>query len=179
MKSKLILRDIAPHYDLFKTPRARRLIEEIIDTGLHEIVGAEAIVERALADASNGKYTFINAAHCDYSDGSECKTASLRATVKNGIKSTISFHGDISNLSTSAGVYKTGDLRVVIYNPLGGGSLMYYYLPLAVWRSLVSHGGSNASSNKGRIMFSFSANTLDIPKFRGYEVGSFEELAKK
>lgn len=95
----------------------------------------------------------------DYTDGSDCKTASLtlRTSSKNRYK------GDISALGT-----KIGDLRCVIWNEQKD-EVEFYFIPHKEWKWFANKGGTNI--------------TLDASRFDGritriaeYKVDSFDEL---
>lgn len=124
-----------------------------------------------------GGYEFVDGAHYDFSDGTECKTASVGINPSdkrypNGYRATI------SNMSSGAGVNKTGDTRVVMYNHLTD-SVHFLYIPKDhVGREL--HITRNSSSNIGRIEATFNSKKSEFcKKIKPYFVDSFEVLAQR
>ncbi len=127
----------------------------------------EYLIEECFAHL--GKYSYTDTAHCDYSDGSDSKTASIRTIPAAGN----SYRGEISGVSTSGGGLKQGSLRCVIYNP-HTDSLMYYLLPKSWWsRNLTLHPTTGA----GKIIFTYNKTKDTIPRFEQYRVSSFRRLA--
>lgn len=129
----------------------------------------EHLIEETLSIV--GKYKHINAAHADFSDGSDSKTASISIT-PNFNRANI-FAGCIGNVVSRAGVQKIGALRCIIYNP-HYSTLMYYYLPKSFWETILETGKAN--SNK--IRFTYNIGTDEIAKFERFRKDDFEELAK-
>ncbi len=83
---------------------------------LVKLLGKSAGVlwEETLPTISDDKYEFVDEAHYDFSDGTEAKTASVSSNPVGGKGN--SYKGAITNVADYKGVYKTGDLRVAVYN---------------------------------------------------------------
>ena len=88
-----------------------------------------ALWERALPIISGGKYKFVDANGYDMSDGTEAKTASVFPNPRK-YKGKPGHHytGSITNVADYKGKFKTGDLRVAVYNP-HVGRVDYFYIP--------------------------------------------------
>lgn len=129
----------------------------------------EKLVEECLA--ALGPYTYINAAHADFSDGTDSKTASIRLNpVKLG---QFTCRGEIAGVTSVAGQLKSGGLRCTIYNPHSNG-LKFYFLPKDMWENHITY---HPTSGIGKIMYSYNIQTDFIPKFNGYECRDFVDLA--
>ena len=135
-----------------------------------EIFKVEMLIEECLA--AWGPYDLVRGDHQDFSDGSDCKTASIRSEpVKSG---RASHRGEISGVQTSAGVVKQGALRCVVYNPCEN-NILYFYLPKEFWTQNIDR---HPTTGMGRIFFTYNRNTMVIPKLIQYQVNNFEELAR-
>ena len=161
-KEYLIMRDIVCKYH--PTYKGSR---KALQNAHH--FNIELLVEETLAAV--GGYRYIDAAHCDFSDGSDSKTASIRYNVHSNNGS-----GEIPNVISPGGNHKKGALRIVIYNAITQ-SLMYYFLPKNFWSKVNIN--IHPTTNMGRIFFNYSLKTGHINKFLGYECASFEELATR
>jgi hypothetical protein len=137
-----------------------------------ELFNVERLVEVTMAHV--GGYDYVDGAHYDFSDGSECKTASVRPTPSKPNSS--SYALEISNVISGAGTAKSGSIRVVLYNP-HIQQLRYYYLPPGEIDKI----GVNIhpTSNKGRVFATWNIITDTCNKLDRYSVPSFEDLAKK
>lgn len=131
------------------------------------IFKVEHLIEECMAAV--GPYTFTDGAHEDFSDGTECKTASTWYVSANREA------GEISNVVTAGGSKKAGDIRCVIYINYTG-DLKYYYLPKSFWEKNITY---HNSSNIGKIKFKYNTITDTIDKFVGYECKDFVELCNK
>lgn len=129
----------------------------------------ERLVEETMAFMGN--YKFINADHCDFLDGSDAKTVTIRYTSKG-----TSGVGEITNVISPGGSKKKGALRVVAYNSITQ-SLMYYFLPKKHWTKLSIN--IHPTTNMGRLFFNYSIKTKTVKKFIGYECKDFVELATR
>ena len=161
-KEYLIMRDIVCKYHPdYKSSR------KAIKNAHHYNV--ELLVEETMA--AIGKYKYIDAAHHDFSDGSDSKTASIRnsTTGSSGV-------GEICNVISPGGSSKKGALRVVIYNSITQ-KLMYFFLPKKIWSKLNIN--IHPTTNIGRLFFTYNKKTSSIRKFVGYECKDFIELAKR
>lgn len=168
-KSEALMRDvICKHHPRFRNSRAVRKF------GLEcpDHFNVERLVEEAMAHL--GDYDFVDGDHHDFSDFSDCKTASIRSAPL--VAGQNSYVGEISGVSTAGGGMKAGSLRCVIFNPHApNGGFLHYFLPRSFW---VNHITIHPSSKVGKIMYTYNRKTGDIPKFRGYECVGFEELAQ-
>jgi len=145
---------------------------QLQDLGLlrPEIFNVEMLVEECLAAC--GPYELSRGCHQDFSDGSDCKTASIRREPNK--PGTASHKGEISGVQTSAGVVKLGALRCVVYNPCEN-NLLYFYLPKEFWTQNIDR---HPTTGMGRIFFTYNRNTMVVPKLIAYQVNNFEELAQ-
>lgn len=133
-----------------------------------ESFNVELLVEEALA--TQGHYALVSQAHADFSDGSDSKTASIRAVARSG-----NIHsGAITGVAGPGGVSKVGALRCTIYNPVKQ-DLRFYFLPKSMWQNHMYH---SKLINRSRIDFTYNARLDNIPKFQGYECENFLELAQ-
>jgi hypothetical protein len=130
----------------------------------------EFLVEECMAHV--GGYSFVDAAHYDFSDFSDCKTASIREAPKK--PGAGSHRGVIEGISSPGGGFKYGALRCVIYNP-HKKNLKYYFLPRSAWTNMLTF---HPTTNIAKICFSYHLPKDHIRKLAGYECSSFEELAK-
>lgn len=122
-----------------------------------------------------GGYEFVDAAHFDFSDGTECKSASVQANaqIKNGNETSI--HSvRITNTISGAGIEKSGDLRVVLYNNVTD-SLEYFFIPQ---RDIFQLSTIDISNKVGNIHASYNSKTGLIPKLEKYRMPDFVSLCK-
>lgn len=168
-KERCLMRDVVVnhHEDFISRP-------QLIDYGLKHpgIFNVERLVEEAVAHASDGKLEFIDGAHMDYPDGSDCKTASIRANPK--APNSVVHRGEISGVCNAAGNMKGGALRCVIYNPIEDETL-YYFLPKDFWLPRVTF---HPTSGVGKLVYTYNRKRGLITLFEDYRVGSFVELAR-
>ena len=166
-KRTLLIREVVGRYHSAFKRNPQRVREALRWPRMYSV---EYLVEQSFAHV--GKYNHTDAAHCDYSDGSDSKTASIRSVNAIGRKRN-SYRGEISGVVTAGGGAKNGGLRCVIYNP-HRETLMYYYLPKSWWKDRVTR---HPTSGVGKIVFSYNAKTDTIPQFEQYRVDSFKSLA--
>jgi hypothetical protein len=121
--------------------------------------------------AAVGSYKFIDGSHCDFSDGTDSKTASIG--VNSSGTSNTSFTGAVHSVVTSAGTLKQGGLRVIVYNP-HTDSLMYYFLPKSFWSKHIT---MHNKKNCGLITYSYNIKKDNIKKFENFRFRSFRQLA--
>lgn len=148
--------------------------DEIQNTMLKyiDVIRVERLVEHTMAHV--GGYNFIDGDHCDFDDGSECKTASVRPSpTKPG---SASYSLEISNVISSGGCAKTGPIRVVLYNP-HVYELRYYYLPASEIQKI----GVNVhpTTRTGRLFATWNSKKDTCKKLDRYRCKSFFELARK
>jgi hypothetical protein len=166
-KFEVLMREVVvPYHPVFKkTP-------ELCGIGLEfpHYFNVEGLVEECLA--AEGDYSLVRGDHHDFSDGSDCKTASIRPTpIRPGSSS---YKGEISGVQTASGSAKMGALRCVIYNP-HAQDLLYYYLPNSFWTTTILR---HPTSGIGKIVFNYNEASDYIQKFKDYQCYSFEELAQ-
>lgn len=134
-------------------------------------INIEHLIELTAAEV--GGYEFIDMPHYDFSDGSEMKTGSINPRPKT--PGGASHPVEVSNIISAGGQEKTGDLRIVIYNPVHE-SVLYYFVPI----SSIHEIGVNIhpTSGIGRFKGTYNSVRNDIPKLEKFRVASFEELCK-
>lgn len=167
-KNAVLMRDlICKYHPEFKiSPALRRYGVKHSD-----IFNVERLVEEALAAV--GRYRFIDAAHADFSDGSDSKTASISVAP---LKPNSACHdGKITNVVTAGGGFKAGALRCTVYNP-HQDRLDYYFLPREVWLEMVSY---DSVSGIGKIRYSYNRDTDQISRLSDWQCDSFEQMARK
>lgn len=167
-KTKTLFRNIVNKYHPdFNSEGMLRQVEK------HpQIFNIEHLIELTMAEV--GGYEFTDEDHCDFSDGTECKTSSVSPNpVKEGQNS---YRLEISNVVSPGGHMKSGDVRVIVYNP-HTNSQTFYYIPQNKLESV----GINyhPTTNIGRIFATWNCVTNKIPKLEPFLVDSFEELATK
>lgn len=167
-KEKLILKDVINRYNpqFVGNPGLQSFALQY-----PEVFNVERLVEITMAHIS-GAYDYVDAEHYDFSDGSECKTASV---CPNPSSSENSYRLEISNVISQSGVAKTGAIRVVLYNP-HTQRLHYYFIPPGFMHNI----GVNIhpTTKKGRIFATWNSVKNSCNKLDRYEVDSFETLAK-
>lgn len=165
-KSIRLLEDcVFPYHPEFKRSSSMRKFA----AGYPELFNLEGLVERTMAIL--GDYEFIDSAHCDFPDGTDCKTASIRQRPqKEGSQSHL---GEISNVETAGGGQKRGALRCVVYCA-PRDRLDYYLLPKGFWSEIITY---HPSSSIGKVMFSYHKGLDQIRKFEPFRLSSFKELA--
>jgi hypothetical protein len=152
------------HHPLFKKNKKMRDIA----TKNPEIFKVERLVEQAMAEV--GGYEFVDADKYDFSDYTECKTASIARSLVSR-DSLTSYKGMITNVARDNRL-KIWDLRVVVYNP-HFESTQYYYIPKKDWTPKV-----RGSQKSKYIDFCYNLERLTCNWLDKFEVESFETLAK-
>lgn len=143
-------------------------LEEVIR--FPKIYNIEHLIELTMAYVGN--YEFTDRAHFDFSDGSECKTASIAYNPTAPGRNT--YKVEISNMVSPGGTQKSGNIRVVVYNP-HGKSVKYYFIPNNMIHSLNIN--YHPTTNVGRVVATWNSIKDSIQKLDVYEVKTFEELA--
>ena len=168
-KSNLIFTDVIFKYNTVFKNNAD--LQQLAIT-YPEIFNIERLVEITMADV--GGYNYIDGDHCDFDDGSECKTASVRPSPRGG-SSINSYQLEISNVVSTGGNAKSGAIRVVLYNP-HIYKLKYYFLP----ENAIHKIGINIhpTTKSGRLFATWNRLTDKCNKLDKFEVDSFETLAK-
>lgn len=142
-----------------------------------EVIDVQRGVELAMAEL--GGYDFTDDDHCDFSDGTECKTVGMKLkTAQKG--DGYSFGYQVTNVVTAAGSPKSGDIRLVMVNVFNE-SVRYFFLPKSVWDG-ENKMWSQSSGYKGTINGTWTkvGGFLTTPSenLDDYEVKDFETLAK-
>lgn len=153
-----------------KPTKTQLLLEEIVlehhpiyqDAALRQAVltnpnhyNAEHLVEETMSII--GGYQYINANGFDFSDGSDCKTA------------TLSSHDNTATITSIAA--KIGDLRVVLHNQYYD-RLDYYFMSRAGWETVREWGAAHENELRAR----YNKDLDVIPRWDKWRVGSFKEL---
>ena len=169
-KTKAIVNEIlSKHHPMFKNPAILEAVNEDA-----KIFNVEHLVEKTMALV--GGYEFVDGAHHDFSDGTECKTASVSPNPQKA--STNSHRLEISNIVSIGGAMKSGDIRLVVYNPnIEAPKCSFYYIPNDKLEDL----GINyhPTTGMGRIFCTWNSKKNYIPKLQAYEVCCFKALAMK
>ena len=152
---------IVPHHHIFKN--CDNLYKEMALKN-PVLFNVEHGVEKAMADASNGLYEFVDAVGYDNSDFSDTKTTSVNFNTR---------VAEVKGIEN-----KIGALRIVIYNPRSHRKVDYMFIPAAAVQSLAlaCHGND---SHKSRLLIKYSANGDHYNKFEQFRISTFENLAKK
>jgi len=166
-KSLVLMRDVITVYH----PEFRKS-RDLRSYGMKhpDIFNVERLIEESLAAV--GPYKFIDGDHCDFTDGSDSKTASIRVNPSKPGRNT--HIGEIAGVETAGGGRKEGALRCSIYNP-HKDELRFYFLPKRMWSNHIT---LHPTSGIGKIVYSYNRVHDDIIKFQGYECSSFEDLAR-
>ena len=134
-----------------------------------------------LAMAELGGYDFTDDDHCDFSDGTECKTVGIKLK-KSSTSDGYSFGYQVTNVVTAAGQPKSGDIRLVVVNVFNE-SVRYFFLPKNIWDNEDTPMWSQSSGYKGTINGTWTkvGGFLTTSTFNldDYEVKDFKTLAQK
>ena len=169
-KAEIILRDVICEYhpDVAGNKQVIAFLKKHVNW-----LDIEGMVEETMSFV--GGYEFVDESHYDFSDGSDCKTASVQpGTIKHYGKDTTGHLCEITgigNVGDNSQV-KSGDLRVVVYNP-HKQCLQYYFIPNKDMLRIMRYhsGGYRITTNWNR---KWDRN-MKLDKF---EVDSFVELAQ-
>ena len=165
-KTEKLFEDVIfPHHPEFRRSLSMRRFA-IRSPGMFKI---EHLVEQTMAIV--GGYEFIDGDHCDFTDGTDCKTASIwpRARYENSQ----SHPGEISGLVTAGGGEKLSALRCVVYCA-PQNRLDYYFIPKSYWEDRVT---IHPSSGVGKLKFSYHRGDDCVHSLEPFRVSSFQELA--
>lgn len=141
------------------------------------VINIEHLVELAMARV--GGYTFVDQAHYDFDDMSECKTASvLPGPVSKSAQFTHQLN--ITNIVSRAGQKKNGLIRTVVYNPHSewtkNDGVSYFCIPADdIGPKLNISFGQNGIGNLKATWYKF---TDKIQKLEEYRVPDFKTLAQ-
>lgn len=165
-KIKTLFNEIVHQYHPeFKSKSMLKLVEKHPD-----IFNIGHLIELTMAEV--GGYDVVDGHGYDFSDSTECKTASVCPTSINNKMQIVSqsYKVRITNVVCSNGTMKTGDIRAVIYNP-HTTSIMFYYFPHKVYKDwCISKGGALEAA--------WNRRYNHIKKWEPYRVDTFKQLAK-
>ena len=165
-KTQRLLEDVIfPYHPEFRMAAVRRFALRS-----PHLISIERSVEEAMAAA--GGYEFIDGDHCDFPDGTDCKTASVRSRPR--LEGSQSHVGEISNIMTAGGGEKKSALRCVIYCA-PQDRLDYYFIPKSYWEERIT---VHPSSGVGKLVFSYHRGDDCIHSLEPFRVRDFEELAQ-
>ena len=167
-KEELLLEEcVYPHHDIFKLEEVSTHLRKHQKT-LENL--AQKLAEEAMAHASDGVLSWTDDAHEDYADGSDQKTGTVHPKGSSGGGSL-----EVSGLSTQAGTYKNGALRIIAYNKIKG-RLDYFYMPKEVWY----YNRQFTNKNIARLIISYSGiQDSYVWWAQKCKVRSFKELSQK
>ena len=165
-KAERILTEIiAPHNKRFR--KNPTMTEAFIGNAID--LNVTRLVEVTMAEV--GKFKFVDGSHKDFDDGTECKTAVIRETTPK--KSPGTHVVQITNVcSRQSGELKSGDIRVVIYNPFLD-RCEYFYIPNEALDDDIK-----VSKSNGHVSVSYNRSTGIIAKLEKYRVCDFKTLCK-
>ena len=170
-KNAVLLRDIIFKYDpFFASAETQKIFLRDPDN-----IRVERMIEQTMALVGGYKSVGdcpIEGVHKYFSDGSECKTASITSNASGTSKN--SFRFAITSVRSSSGIKKTGDLRVVIYNP-HLDKCHFMFIP----NSLLQNGLTirKTTNNHGELVGRWNCKKNSFSKYDYFIVDSFEELA--
>lgn len=165
-KAERILTEIvAPYNKRFR--KNPLMVEAFIGNAID--LNVTRLVEVTMAEVA--KIKFIDGSHKDFNDGTECKTAVIReATPK---KSPGIHRIQITNVrSRQSGELKSGDIRVVLYNPFLD-RCEYFYIPNEALDNDIKVSKSNC-----HVAVSYNRSSGLIAKLEKYRVCDFKTLCK-
>lgn len=190
-KSKTVL----SYFSKRKCETASMLYKACESIGDFSLVYVEGFIEKKCAEL--GKTTFVDAAEYDLSDGTEVKNVTVglkgkknksKYTRKDGTvkvyesRSTSSFSLSIPGVGSRAGVLKSGDLRVVVYNP-HKDELDFFFIPKSDWGVPESDAPvkttQRAKDGTRSINVNFNLDKDSYNSLEPYRLPSFSAMATK
>jgi len=164
-KTKILFSEIVHQYHPeFKSKSMLKLVEK------HpKIFDIAHLIELTMAEV--GGYDVVDGYGYDFSDGTECKTASVGPGLDQPSQIVCQTHAVvISGVVSNNGTMKTGDIRAVIYNP-HTTSIMFYYFPHKVYKDW-------CINKNGALRATWHRVKNTITKWEPYRVNTFKQLAK-
>ena len=164
-KTITLFRDIVHRYHPeFKSKSMLKLVKKhpkIFDIG--------HLIELTMAEV--GGYDVVDQFGYDFSDGTECNTASVSPSfkIKNGVRQRSSQVRIPNVVNRMTGTMKTGDIRAVVYNP-HNTSIIFYYIPHKVYKDWYIH-------KMGALPATYNSKKNTIVKWEPYRVDTFKQLA--
>jgi len=150
-KSVLIDKVILPYHPTFHL--------SYNETSNPEWYDVASLVEETIEHV--GKIKRTNGHHCDFIDGSDCKTGTINGR-----------SGGISRVGSSAGIPKNGLLRCVFYVKQIQ-DVIFYAIPKKIW---LPHVKVHTTNREGQISIKYNPTTNRITTFEECECGTFEEM---
>ena len=165
-KTITLFRDIVHRYHPeFKSKSMLKLVKK------HpKIFNIAHLIELTMAEV--GGYDVVDQVGYDFSDGTECKTASVTPTalIIRGVRMP-TYKVIISGVAhPNTRSMKTGDIRLVVYNP-HTTSAMFYYLPHKIYKDWY------ITKRTGVLQATWHRTRNLIKKWDSYRVDAFEQLA--
>jgi hypothetical protein len=139
------------------------------------VINIEHLIELAMARV--GGYDFIDAPHCDFSDMSESKTASVLPSPVS-MSAIFTYPLYITNVVSAAGQKKIGLIRAVVYNPHVSyeDSVNYFCIPSEDLDTKLAI--SYNQKGIGNLKATWYKYTNKIQKLEKYRVPDFVTLAQ-
>ena len=189
-KSKAVLSYFAKRND-----KAAKLFYEACETiNDFTAVYVEGFVEQKCAEYNNTD--FVDAAEYDLSDGTEVKNVTVNPNpimntssytrkdgtkVKNKKRSDNLFNLSIPGVASRAGVFKSGDLRVIVYNPMKD-ELDFFFIPKSELGAPESDcpvkSSQRAKDGTRKISTTYNLKMDTYGKLEPYRVPTFSKMAK-
>jgi hypothetical protein len=154
------------HPDISTNPEIRDFLASRL-----EWLNIEALIEETMAAV--GGYKFVDGAHHDFSDGTECKTGSVAPNPS--VSSENSYMVRITNIESCAGTTK-GSIRAVVYNP-HTQTCNYYYIPESDLNTVLKLTHGNGPGTIKNLYATWNKKTNKINKLDPYQVKNFQTLA--
>lgn len=169
-KHFLILRDfVIPNFSMFKDYTAAQIQRVLDDPRVYDV---EYLVEKTVAEM--GGLVHTDGDHSDYSDGSDCKTGSIKpSSPSRGANSCTVEITAVARKGQQSIAYKAGDLRVLIYNP-HKNECRYYFVPKWWWMNNINF---HSSTGVGRILATYNKKTDRIEKWEQFRCATAQEWA--
>lgn len=166
-KTTVLLREVVSRYsNVFNSD----IVDDIIESYDPKVFNIERLIEYVMAEV--GGHQFVDAHHYDLSDGSEIKTSSVSANPVS--KASACHRFEISNIVSSGGHMKSGDIRLVMYNAVTE-DVGYFFIPNT---ELVTLGiNYHPTTKTGRIFGTWNRTKNTYNKIDRFSVSDFEELA--
>lgn len=167
-KHFLILRDfVIPNLSMFKDYTAAQIQRVLDDPRAYNV---EYLVEKTVAEMGGLVYT--DSDHSDYSDGSDCKTGSIKPPFRGGNSCNVEISA-VARKGQQSIAYKAGDLRVLIYNP-HKNECRFYFVPKWWWMNNINF---HSSTGVGRIKATYNKKTDRIEKWEQFRCATAQEWA--
>lgn len=146
------------------------IIDDIMESYDPKVINIERLIEYVMAEV--GGHQFVDGHHHDLSDGSEIKTSTVTANpTKAG---SVCHRFEISNVVSSGGQMKSGDIRLVMYNAVTE-DVRYFFIPNDQILSLgINYHGTTRT---GRVFGTWNREKDTYNKIDRFAVDDFVTLA--